>query len=75
MLKAASFWDEEIYIDRDNSIAIIESLLALTVINGLARRDYGAGFLETLSGNTNSLDLVSNYNASDMTSQDATCEN
>lgn len=74
LLKAAGLWNMETYMDKDNSISIVESLLALTVVNGLAHRDYGVGLLGTLSGNTDGLDLVSNVNASDMTHQDLACE-
>lgn len=74
LLKAAGFWDIDTYMDNDNSKAIVESLLALTVVNGLAHRDYGVGLLGTLSGDTDGLDLVSNINASDTADQDTTCK-
>ena len=74
ILKAAGLGDESTYLDDDNSIPIVESLLALTVVNGLARRDYGVGFLGTLSGNLDGLDLVTNHNVSDATGRDLSCE-
>ena len=52
------------FIDDDNTRAAVESLFALTVVNGLARRDYDKGFLGTLSGNTSGLDLIGNSNVS-----------
>ena len=73
MLEAAGLLNSESFIYDDNTIAAVESLFALTVVNGLARRDYGKGFLGTLSGNTNGLDLVSNSNVS--FPQDSDCEN
>ena len=44
----------------------MESLLALAVFNGLARRDFGIGFLGTLLGNAGGLDLVSDHSAGNM---------
>ena len=52
--------------DLSNTLPITESLLTLAVINGLARRDFGVGFLGTLLGDVDGLDLVSDHNASDM---------
>ena len=45
-------------------LPIIESILSLSVVNGLARRDFGVGFAGTLLGNTDGLDLV-DYSLSD----------
>ena len=73
ILEAAGLLNSESFIYDDNTIAAVESLFALTVVNGLARRDYGKGFLGTLSGNTNGLDLVSNSNVS--FPQESECEN
>ena len=73
ILEAAGLLNSESFVYDDNTIAAVESLFALTVVNGLARRDYGKGFLGILSGNTNGLDLVSNSNVSD--TQDSYCEN
>ena len=73
ILKAAGFLNSESVIDDDNTRAAVESLFALTVVNGLARRDYNKGFLGTLSGNTNGLDLVSNSNVSAAPDQDSNC--
>ena len=73
-MKAAGLGDESTYLDDDNSIPIVESLLALTAVNGLARRDYGVGFLGTPSGNLDGLDLVTNHNVSNTTGGDSTCE-
>ena len=73
ILEAAGFLNSESFVYDKNTIAAVESLFALTVVNGLARRDYGKGFLGILSGNTNGLDLASNSNVSD--TQDSDCEN
>ena len=42
----------------DGLVPIIESILSLSVVNGLARRDFGVGFAGTLLGNADGLDLV-----------------
>ena len=65
MMRAAGIWDEgpiitpetrETFVD--SLLPAIESLLSLSVVNGLARRDFGVGFSGTLLGNTDGLDLV-----------------
>ena len=72
VLEAAGFLNSESFVYDDNTIAAVESLFALTVVNSLARRDYDKGLLEILSKNTNGLDL-SNSTMSD--TQDSDCEN
>ena len=74
ILRAAGLCNMNTYTDHDNLVAIVESLFALTVVNGLARRDYGVGFLGTLSGNIDGLYLVSNRNLSDTADQESICE-
>ena len=74
ILSMAGLWDTKSLIDYDDTIAITESLFALTVVNGLGRRDLGVGFLGTLRGNTDGLDLVSDHDAGDMTDEALTCD-
>ena len=66
ILKATGVLDTESLTDLSNTLPITESLLTLAVVNGLARRDFGVGFLGTLLGDVDGLDLVSNHNVSDM---------
>lgn len=73
-LKIAGLWDTESLIGLENTVAITESLLTLAVVNGLARRDFGVGFLGTLRGDTDGLDLVSDHNAGDMADEYLACD-
>ena len=59
MMQAAGILNDGYVIDPGSITYAIESLLSLSVVNGLARRHFGAGFSGTLLGNTDGLDLVS----------------
>ena len=65
MMRAAGIWDDGLIITNGtletfvgSLLPIMESILSLSVVNGLARRDFGVGFAGTLLGNTDGLDLV-----------------
>ena len=73
MMRAAGIWDREGAANLDDIPYIIESLLSLAVVNGLARRDFGIGLSGTLLGNTDGLDLVS-INNDDMAAQNFDCD-
>ena len=64
MMQVAGIFDEGSSLDADDIVCAIESLLATSVVNGLARRDFGVGFSGTLLGDTNGLGLVSYRNLS-----------
>ena len=73
VLKAAGLWGTGSLIDSNHTIAIVESLLALTIVNGLGRQDFGVGLLGMLLGNADGLDLVSNHDAVDMADETLLC--
>lgn len=59
MMQIAGMLDEGSGLDSMNLVCAMESLLSLSVVNGLARRDFGVGFSGTLLGDTEGLELVS----------------
>ncbi len=59
MMQAAGILDDGSAVADGSIESVIESLLSLSVVNGLARRDFGVGFSGTLLGNTDGLDLIS----------------
>ena len=59
MMQAAGILDGGFAGDSGSIMYAIESLLSLSVVNGLARRDFGASFSGTLLGSPDGLDLVS----------------
>ena len=65
MMQAAGISKDGYAVDTESIRYAIESLLSLSVVNGLARRHYGAGFSGTLLGNTDGLDLVNYRDYSD----------
>lgn len=73
ILEAAGLLNPESSMDDNDTTAAVESLFALTVVNGLARRDYGKRFLGTLLGDDTGLDLVSNSNMSGTSDHDEDC--
>ncbi len=64
MMQIAGILDEGSALDATNIVCAMESLLSLSVVNGLARRDFGVGFSGTLLGDTDGLRLVSYRNLS-----------
>ena len=64
MMQIAGILDEGSSLDATNIVCAVESLLSLSVVNGLARRDFGVGFAGTLLGDTDGLGLVSYRNSS-----------
>ena len=77
MMRAAGILDEGFVITpgtyhtfADGLVPIIESILSLSVVNGLARRDFGVGFAGTLLGNADGLDLVDYSFLDDVTVED-----
>ena len=64
MMQIAGILDEGSSLDATNIVCAVESLLSLSVVNGLARRDFGVGFAGTLLGDTDGLGLVSYRNLS-----------
>ena len=69
MMQVAGILDDGDTIVPEAFVYVIESLLSLSVVNGLARRDFDVGFAGTLLGNTDGLDLVS-YRDSDVEDMD-----
>ena len=59
MMQVAGILDSGSAIGPEGVVYVIESLLSLSVVNGLARRDFDVGFSGTLLGNTDGLDLAS----------------
>ncbi|KAK3166653.1 hypothetical protein OEA41_009778 [Lepraria neglecta] len=74
MMKAAGLWDNGTTINPADVEYVIESLLSLTVVNGLARRDFGTGFSGTLLGNTDGLDLVTDHDLNNEASYGLGCD-
>ena len=64
MMQAAGILDDGFAVDPKSMVYAIESLFSLSVVNGLARQNFSAGFSGTLLGNINGLDLVSYPNLS-----------
>lgn len=60
MMQAAGILNDTSDKAADNIVYAIEMILSLSVVNGLARRDFPVGISGTLLGNTDGLDLV-NY--------------
>lgn len=69
MMQVAGILDYGSALGPEGAVYAIESLLSLSVVNGLARRDFGAGFSGTLVGDTNGLWLV-DYRDSDLEEQE-----
>ena len=59
MMRVAGLLDDGDTIFPEGFVYVIESLLSLSVVNGLSRRDFDVGLSGTLLGNTDGLDLVS----------------
>ena len=61
MMTAAGILDNGLSINAGIIVYVMETLLSLSVVNGLGRRDFGTGFSGTLKGNDDGLDLVSDH--------------
>ncbi|KAK4692786.1 hypothetical protein P7C71_g4483, partial [Lecanoromycetidae sp. Uapishka_2] len=58
MMKSAGLWNTSQPTDPANAVFAVESVLSLAVVNGLARRDYGADFSGTLKDNPHGLERL-----------------
>lgn len=74
MMKTAGLWDNGITVNPADVEYVIESLLSVTVVNGLSRRDFGIGFSGTLLGNTDGLDLVTDHDSNNEASYGWSCD-
>ena len=74
MMQAAGILNDTFDNDFNSIGYAIEMLLSLSVVNGLARRDFHVGISGTLLGDTDGLDLVNYLNSSADRSESTTWE-